>query len=197
MKKFGAEILVYEDSGFLAEAVLRIYPLVHKILFMVGIEPWNGHGDRRIPSNTLCKIMEMDDPDHKFVVVSKHWETEHQERNEGLRILRDHGCDWCFILDDDEMYNRSELWEMFQKMSEAQWANGRASAFMVRHLIYWRNRETVIEGLVGPFPTFISTQVDDVFFTTGRAVSSTTSTITISSATTYPMSGRNIRCATR
>lgn len=168
MKKFGAQYVVYEDSGFLAESVLRIYPLVHRILFMVGIDPWKGVGDRSFPKATLGKIMDMDDPENKFVIASKHWESEHQERNEGLRILHDLGCDWCLLVDDDEMYNRSELWEMMEKISNASYSNGRASAFVVQQLIYWRDRETVIENLTSHMPHFASTIPGDVVFTNAK-----------------------------
>lgn len=168
MKRFGAQYVVYEDSGFLAESVLRIYPLVSKILFMVGIDPWNGQGDRRYPKETLGKIMDMDDPEHKFVIVSKHWESEHQQRNEGLRILHDLGCEWCLLVDDDEMYNRCELFTMMGHISNAAFPNGRASAFVVRQMIYWKNRETVIENLTGHMPHFFSTRPGDVAFTNAK-----------------------------
>lgn len=163
-KRFGAQYVVYEDSGFLAESVLRIYPIVDRILFLVGIDPWNGQGDRAFPKATLAKIMDMDDPDQKFVIVSKHWDTEHDERNEGLRILHDLGCEWCLLVDDDEMYNRYELSEMLGHISRASWTNGRASAFLVRQLIYWKDRETVIENLTGAMPHFVTTRPGDIVF---------------------------------
>jgi len=169
MKKFGVQIVCYEDSGFLAEAVLRVYPLVHRVLFMVGLEPWHGKGDRSFPKATLEKIAGMDDPDGKFLVVSRRWESEHQERNEGMRILHNEGCEWALLLDDDEMFNRSELFTMMEHVSRAAWANGRASAFLVKQLIYWKNRDTVIENLTGAMPHFFSTQPGDVYFTNGKA----------------------------
>jgi hypothetical protein len=168
VKSFGAQYVVYEDSGFLAESVLRIYPLVQKILFLVGLEPWNGKGDRRFPKETLATIMSMDDPDHKFIVVSKKWGTEHEERNEGLRILHDHRCDWCLLVDDDEMYNRSELWNTMGLISQAWYANGRPSAYVVKQLIYWKDRETVIDGLTGAMPHFFSTNPGDVAFVNAK-----------------------------
>jgi hypothetical protein len=168
MRSFGAQYVVHEDSGFLAESVLRIYPLMKKILFMVGIEPWNGQGDRSFPKATLGKIMDMDDPDDKFIIVSKRWATEHDERNEGLRILHDAGCDWCFLVDDDEMYNRWELSEMLGHIERATYDNGRASAFLVHQLIYWKNRETVIENLTDAMPHFLTTRPGDIAFTNAK-----------------------------
>lgn len=157
--------VVYEDSGFLAESILRIYPLMTKILLLVGTEPWKGQGDRRFPAATLAKIMEMEDPDNKFVIVSKRWDNEHDQRNEGLRILHELGCDWCLVVDDDEMYNRGELFTMLGNISNAVYTNGRASAFMVRQVIYWKNRDTVIENLTQAMPHFFTTRPGDVLFT--------------------------------
>lgn len=135
---------------------------------MVGMDPWNGLGDRRFPKETLDKIMSWDDPEKKFVIVSRSWESEHQQRNEGLRILHDEGCDWCLLIDDDECYNRFELSNMLGHISNAAWSNGRASAFVLRQLIYWRDRDTVIENLTGAMPHFISTRPGDVTFVSGR-----------------------------
>ena len=171
MKNFGAQYVVYEDSGFLAESILRVYPLVHKILIMVGLEPWNGKGDRGIPKATLSKIMDMDDPEHKFIIVSKKWDTEHEQRNEGVRILHDHGCEWCLLIDDDEMYNRSELWNTMNLISNAWYSNGRPSAYVVKQLIYWKDRDHVIENLTGAMPHFVSTRPGDVMFVSARSFS--------------------------
>lgn len=168
MKTFGAVYVVYENSGYLAESVLRIYPLVKKIVFLVGFEPWYGRGDPAFPQATMKTIYEMYDPDNKFVVIGKKWPSEHAQRNEGLRVLHDLGCDWCLIIDDDEMYNRMELDDAMRRISSATYANGEAAAFLVWWIIYWRDRQTAIEGLIGPMPTFVRTKPGSVIFTNAR-----------------------------
>lgn len=168
MKTFGAQYCVYEDSGFLAESVLRIYPLVKKILFLVGFEPWYGKGDLGFPKETLATIFGMYDPDHKFVVVSKYWKTEAAQRNEGLRILHDLGCEWCLIVDDDEMYNRWDLQKAMEAISNATYANGIAAGFLVQQLVYWKDRNTVIDSLTGAMPAFVITAPGHAYFGAAR-----------------------------
>jgi hypothetical protein len=168
MKTFGAQYCVYEDSGFLAESVLRIYPLVKKILFLVGFEPWYGKGDLQIPKETLAAIFSIYDPDHKFVVVSKYWKTEAAQRNEGLRILHDLGCEWCLIVDDDEMFNRWDLQKAMEAISNATYSNGEPAGFLVQQLIYWKDRQTVIDSLTGAMPAFVITAPGHAYFGAAR-----------------------------
>lgn len=168
MKNFGAQYVVYEDSGFLPESVLRIYPLVKKIVFLVGIEPWFGKGDLGIPKQTLATILGMYDPEKKFVIVSKYWKTEAEQRNEGLRILHDLGCEWCLIIDDDEMYNRWDMSQAMEKISNATYSNGDPAGFLVQEMIYWKDRETVIDSLTGAMPVFVITKPGCVYFGSAR-----------------------------
>lgn len=167
MQTFGAQYVVYEDSGFLQESVHRVYPFLKKILFLVGFEPWKGAGHSKYPVQAIERIFSMPDPDKKFVVVQKYWPTEEDQRNEGLKILRELDCDWCVVIDDDELYNRQEFYNALQKVS-AGYDRG-LSAFIVPQQIYWKNRDTVISGLSGSLPTFAFTDENHVHFTTHRA----------------------------
>lgn len=170
MKKFGAQYVVYEDSGFLTESVLRIYPLMEKIVFLVGGAPWNGTGDRQHVADTLNKISALPDPDKKFIIVSKYWKSEADTRNEGLAILHAAGCEWCMTIDDDEMYNRDELAKALETISNWQCTNGTVCLWMVPHLIYWRNRTTVADPVTGAMPVFVSTNPREAGFTDARNV---------------------------
>lgn len=168
MKTFGAEFCVYEDPGFLAESVRRIYPLMDRILFLVGTEPWNGRGDPAIPSRTMLDIMGLPDPDRKVMVVSNYWKTEAEQRNHGLALLRDLGCSWCLTIDDDEMWNREELRRGMERISAAP---DDVAAFCVPHLIYWRRRDLAIPTPTAAMPVFVATRKDDVVFTEARCFS--------------------------
>src|SRR5262245_44262688 len=164
MKKFGAQYCVYEDSGFLAESVRRIYPMMDKILFLVGLEPWKGQGNVKYPAETLKTIATLPDPQKKFVVISKYWATEAEQRNDGLATLHALGCDWCLIVDDDEMFNRDHLHVAKDIISRET----QATAFLLAQLIYWKDRRTVIENLTFSLPAFASTVPGQVYFTVGR-----------------------------
>lgn len=171
MTSFGAQIVVYEDSGFLAEAVWRIYPLMDKIVFLVGMRPWNGGAlaDPEYWKDTIDRIMAMPDPDHKFVIVSRVWATEAEQRNYGLGVLRELGCDWCMTVDDDELYNRGQLAHAKNVIRDvlAQ-PPTHVSAWLVHHAIYWKRRDLVIAELTAAMPVFVHTRENDVEFTEAR-----------------------------
>jgi len=164
MNKIGAQYCVYEDSGFLSESVHRIYPLMDKIVFLIGLEPWKGEGTRALPAETLKLIASLPDPDKKFVISSRYWVTEAEERNDGLAMLHALGCDWCLIVDDDEMFNRKELYAVKDIISREK----KSTAFLLSQVIYWKDRETAIENPTLALPAIASTAPGEIFFNEGR-----------------------------
>ena len=172
MASFGAQYVVYEDSGFLSESVWRVYPLMDKIVFLVGMRPWRGDAaGSKYWAQTLATIAAMPDPDGKFVIVSKPWSSEAEQRNEGVSILRELGCDWCMTIDDDELYNRSQLAHA-QNVIRSVVASTHVSAWLVHHAIYWKSRELVIEQLTSAMPVFVHTRANDITFTEARCFDS-------------------------
>lgn len=168
MKTLGAQYVIYENSGFLAESVWRIYPLVDKIVFLVGQSPWNGERNPAIINTSLTEITSMPDPDKKFVILSKYWATEADQRNDGVKTLRELGCEWCLVIDDDEMYNRQDLVKAKNIISTWVCTNGDVGAWLVSHVIYWKNRYTVIDQITPAMPVFVRTREDDIVFTEAR-----------------------------
>jgi len=148
----GAVFCVYEDSGFLQESVERAYDAVDMILFLVNTSPWRGVGDRKYVDETICKIRSFDDPDNKFHLVHSYWNTEEEQRNFGTLYLRMNKIEWHFIADDDELYNTNDLKKAISKLDV-----GYNSAYLVKHQIYWKQRDWAVDGDVGAFPTFLIT----------------------------------------
>jgi len=148
----GAVYCAYNACDFLPESVQRIYPVVDKVVFLVNFKPWFGESFSAVPG-TLNMILSIPDPDQKFLVVVGYWKNEAEQRNAGLKLLRDNKIDWCLIVDDDELYNLGQLKKvkyMLENYSEH-------AAYLIYHQIYWKNRETIIEGIFGSFPTIART----------------------------------------
>jgi hypothetical protein len=152
MKKIGAVYCVYDLSVFLNESVQRIYPLMDMILFILNTKPWGGDYVGNELNLTYEMILDMVDPERKFKILTGTWENEASQRNAGLHLLNGFGIDWCMIIDDDELYNRSELGVIKNSLNTAEHA-----AYLIYHQIYWKNRNTIIDGLFGSFPTFTRT----------------------------------------
>ena len=153
----GAAYCVYNACSFLPESVQRIYPVVDKVIFLVNFNPWFGGPFQDAVKNTLSMIFEIPDPEKKFEITIEYWVNEAEQRNAGLRILKDKKISWCFIVDDDELYSRCEL-ESVKHMLDTYAVH---AAYLIYHQIYWKNRDTIIEGeegiLFGSFPTFART----------------------------------------
>lgn len=166
MSKIGAVYCVYEDSGFLEESIQRIYSLMDKVVILIGFKPWNGIGNPESPKQTYNKCIGMHDPDKKIEIVSRVWATEHDQRNFGLDYLRNNGIDWCFIIDDDEMYNIGDL---KKQLNEKILNSPTHTAFLTPHQIYWKRTDLVIENIQGAMPAFAKT-TGQIRFTDARSI---------------------------
>ena len=152
MATIGAVYCVYDASEFFEESVKRIYPLVDNVVFLLNFKPWSGDVIVRAVEKSYQRILALSDPDSKFIILSQYWKTEADQRNSGLHVLKNKGIDWCLVIDDDEMYNKSELENIFKSLGSAVHV-----AYLFYHQIYWKNRQTIIEGLFGSFPTLMKT----------------------------------------
>jgi hypothetical protein len=137
--KIGAVYCIYEDSGFMAESVRRLYPLMDCILILIDKVPWNGILDSQILQETYRKAREIDDPDNKIEVITKYWKTEADERNYGMQLLHQKDIDWKFLVDEDELFNTRELKEFLPTLDPEKF-----SVYLFIHQMYWKNRNTVL-----------------------------------------------------
>jgi len=162
--KVAAVYVVYEDSGYLAESVRRCYYCVDKIVFLLNFHPWNGSVNDAGLLSTYQTILNIYDPLKKIEIVSSSWKTEEDQRNFGLHYLREKGIGWCFIVDDDEMYNHSDLHIQIQRIK-----NDIHSVYLSPHQVYWKTRSWAVANLVEALPSFTKTD-GSVRFSKARAV---------------------------
>jgi len=182
MATIGAVYCVYDASEFFEESVKRIYPLVDSVVFLLNFKPWSGDVIVRAVEKSYQRILALSDPDSKFIILSQYWKTEADQRNSGLHVLKNKGIDWCLVIDDDEMYNKSELENIFKSLGSAVHV-----AYLFYHQIYWKNRQTIIEGLFGSFPTLMKTN-GLVYFNENRTI------LVKPNHTWFTISPKNIIC---
>lgn len=152
MSKVAAVYVVYEDSGYLEESVRRVYYAVDKILFLLNFNPWNGSPNDSGLVETYKSVLMMYDPLKKIEVISRSWKTEEEQRNFGLKHLSKNDIDWCFIIDDDEMYNFHDL-----KLQIDRVKSDSHSVYLSPHQVYWKTRNWAIGNLVEALPSFTRT----------------------------------------
>lgn len=158
-----ATYCVYEATRFFEESVARIYPLVDNILILLNTCPWNGTQNIDRVRDTYRRILDMEDLERKIITITQHWETQHEERNFGLDFIRSLGKKWCFIIDDDELYNRDDLSKFFSSIDPK--GHG---AYLFKHLIYWKTEKLVINAIQLALPAMAD--VNHVVFNDKRSI---------------------------
>jgi len=165
MEKVGAAYCVYEDTGTLNESIRRIYDLVDKVVVLLNYEPWNGVPDIEASFETYKKVRDVYDPNNKVVMISQHWKSEAEQRNFGKDYLHQQGIKWCFVIDDDEFYNRDQLTNMITVLQ-----NGEMFVYLVKQQIYWKTRGYCISEVLLGMPVFVLSDNSKVVFTENRNV---------------------------
>jgi len=161
----GAVFCSYEDSGFLTEAVNRVYAAMDSILILLDTVPWTGMPNNAILETTYKTALAIPDHQHKIEIISRYWADEAEQRNYGLKVLRDKGIDWGMMVDDDELFNPSELSQVFPMLNVNDY-----SAYLVKHQIYWKNRDTIIDFEDSYFPTIMLTLPNRIIFNKARMI---------------------------
>ncbi len=107
---FGAVYVIFDDDRWLHASLESVYGECDVILVLIANAPWNGPA--RSTEGTVNGVMSFRDPDKKIQLVRGNWKTETQQRNEGLRLLKSLGIQYCFVVDADEVYDPLELRRM-------------------------------------------------------------------------------------
>jgi len=165
MNTIGAQYCVYEDSGTLVESIRRIYRLMDKILILFNYNPWCGVANLETSFETYKKVREIPDPDNKIMLISQHWKNETEQRTFGQDLFHKMGIKWCFIVDDDELFNPDELMNAIHYLY-----NTKAYAVLTHQQVYWKTREYCIANLTHSVPTFVLTDRSKVFFNYCRTI---------------------------
>ncbi len=104
---FGAVCCIYDDDSWLDPAIESVYATCDTIWFLVSDRPWNGQASDQEP--LIARIRALPDPAGKIRIVRGSWQTETDQRNEGLRMLAEAGLDYCFVIDADEIHEPAQL----------------------------------------------------------------------------------------
>ena len=130
--KIGVEIVAYREERFIEECIKQFEGLDFRILVMVSDTPWHGE---KLPMDKTVEIAEKLGAE----VVVGDWEKEHDQRNEGLKILKD--CDWVLIVDADKKYSKTSLKNLCKFLERANYP-----AYGIGNLLtYWKTPNYVIE----------------------------------------------------
>lgn len=145
MNKFAVQILYFDCDQFILKTISNCAPFVDKIFITYSPEPWIAYNNKarelyRNPSNP--NILKESDYYHKLQLIEGIWQTEEDQRNDGLRIAKQQGYDYLIIQDADEFY----LPDQFKRNLEEINASPGYSYYRNPWYIFWKNRGYIIEN---------------------------------------------------
>lgn len=145
-----AVCVVYDDIRWLPQMIASTYDEVAALYFLVGEKSWNG-----VPSSNLKTIEFLEtekkerDPNDRIHIIRGNWESETDQRNDGLSILREAGYEYCLIIDTDEIYSQQHLRQMIRHIRE----NPSVVVWQATFFAYWKSLQYRIDPPESYLPT--------------------------------------------
>jgi len=141
MRRYAVCSIVYNESEYIGACIRNWCGLVDKHLVLVSNKPWNG---RPVPNDGTADIARKMGAE----VIVGEWETEAQQRNEGLAILYDY--DYVLIVDADELYTKDTQYKLIKMMDnpiDISWRSDRQRpALRISSMTtYWKTHEYVFD----------------------------------------------------
>jgi hypothetical protein len=130
--RIAAGICVHNEEEYIAYCLKGIYDLVDVIAVSVNTGvPWGGKAEPL--DRTLELVQSFPDPDGKMRIQTGEWQTEVDQRNSNLDLVRDE-VDLYMVLDADEFYCADEFRRMMRYIAWRPWVG----QFRVRVRTYWK-----------------------------------------------------------
>lgn len=155
----GAVFCVYENSGFLEDAIRRVYDSMEHIVVLLNFQPWQGEPYEEGALDTYRDVSNLFDPDRKIELISGYWPNEGEQRNFGKKLLHQRGIQWCLVIDDDELYSPPALKKVVKSL-----VTNTNLVLLVPQRVYWKTPEYWIENYSIAFPAFCQTAPNKTVF---------------------------------
>lgn len=159
--KIGAIVIVNCDKDNIEYCLKGIYDACDKIIVVYSKCDWNGILK---DDGTLAIVQSFKDPDEKIQVVIGEYTSQPGQRVVALDILKEEKCDYCFIVDSDEIYHPEQL-QWARKVIED---SPSTHIFSVKMCNLWKTLGYVLLPDDRRLAVFYRI-TDDLFFTKSRA----------------------------
>jgi len=138
--KIAVATIAYREAQYIGTCIRNWKGLVDKHLVLVSSKPWNGV---RFPDDGTADIAR----ELGAEVIIGDWDTEAQQRNDGIAILYDY--DYVLIVDPDELYTKETQKNLFNMLShpiDISWrSDKKIQAFCIENIItYWKTHEYIL-----------------------------------------------------
>ncbi len=110
--KLSACYVVYDDIEYVEMSLESIYAQTDEIAFLLNTNPWNGKERPEDRQNCLEYLQELVKKYPKAQIIEGTWDREHEQRNFGLEWSKEKNCQFCLIIDTDEIYVPSQFVEL-------------------------------------------------------------------------------------
>jgi len=143
--------LAYNEADYIGAHIKNWQGLVDEHLVLVSSKPWNGPGAPDDGTADIARSM-------GARVMTGDWETEAQQRNQGIAELYDY--DYVIMLDPDEFITKVDQKTLFDFISQPYERNWRTDkmvpAWPVQGMItYWKTPDYILTPADKHHPTIV------------------------------------------
>jgi len=107
--KIAVSTIAYNEERFIQPCIKQWKPFGFHHQVLISNKPWNGKGAKKDNTEKIARNLGVE-------VITGDWSSEHEQRNEALRRLKDY--DWVIIADVDEFYTTEAINHLRSYMKE-------------------------------------------------------------------------------
>lgn len=136
--KIAAVYSVFNEEEYLDCSIRSVRNHVDQVVVNVNQQPWDRTGSRpqgQFPCDRTEEIVrELARHDPRVVVRTGRWTTEVEHRQAGMAYCLDHGFDYYFLVDGDEVYRPEHLEALLEEIRR----HPQVGTFQIKCIIFWR-----------------------------------------------------------
>jgi len=137
--KIAAVYSVYNEEEYIAYSIRSVRDHVDQVVVNVNRQPWNRSGSLQPapfpPDRTEDVVRALARQDPNVVVQTGTWATEVAHRQAGMAYCLEHGFDYYFLVDGDEVYRPDHLDALLDEIRR----HPSVGTFHIKCVIFWRS----------------------------------------------------------
>jgi glycosyltransferase involved in cell wall biosynthesis len=131
---------VYNEEEYLAWSIRSIIDAVDEVIVLLGEQPYSAYNANarthfQRPDRSRAIVEELAACSPKIRLVTGVWDSELEHRNAGLRLCRQAGHAYYFLVDGDEVYRQDHLDSLRDELR----ARPGVGQFIIKCDLFWRS----------------------------------------------------------
>lgn len=138
--RVAAVYCVYNEDEYIEYSIRSVAGLVDRLYVLLGDGPYIAYNrlarsEFRAADQTEAIVQRLAATFTHIRLVKGRWDSELDHRNAGIRLCREDGMDYYFLVDGDEVYRRDHLERLRQEIQ----ARPHVGQFIIKCDTFWRS----------------------------------------------------------